>query len=73
MEKKKNPLSSWVVVAHAFNPSPGKAEAGGSQSLRSVGHPVYRVSSKTARGTQRNLVSKTKQTNKQTKPLSKFL
>jgi hypothetical protein len=50
-----------VVVAYAFNPSTWEAKAG-KASL------VYKVSSRTARATQRNPVSKTnKQTNKQTK------
>jgi hypothetical protein len=42
------------MVAHAFNPSTWEAEAGEFLSLR------------TARATQRNPVSKNKQTNKQT-------
>jgi hypothetical protein len=46
------------VVAHAFNPSTGEAEAGGflifEDSL------VYKVSSRTARAMQRNPVSKKK-------------
>jgi hypothetical protein len=45
---------SWAVVAHAFNPSTREAEAGGF------------LSSRTARATQRNPISK-KQKNKQTK------
>jgi hypothetical protein len=45
------------VVAHAFNPSTPEAEA----SL------VYKVSSRTARAIQRNLVPKNKNKNKQTK------
>jgi hypothetical protein len=42
------------LAAHAFNPSTREAEAGGflSSSL------VYKVSSRTARATQRNPVSK---------------
>jgi hypothetical protein len=49
------------VVAKAFNPSTWEAEA--SKFDASL---VYRVSSRTARTTQRNPVSKN-QTNKQTK------
>jgi hypothetical protein len=49
---------SWVLVALAFNPSTWEAEAG--QSLESEASQVYRVSSKTARTTQENPVSKTK-------------
>jgi hypothetical protein len=57
------------VVAHAFNPSTREAEAGGF--LEFEASLVYRVSSRTARATQRNPVSKNqknknKQTNKQT-------
>ena len=50
-------------MAYAFNPSTWEAEAGGF--LRSRPSLVYRVSSRTARATQRNSVSKNKQTNKQ--------
>jgi hypothetical protein len=42
-----------AVVAHALNPSTREAEAG----------LVYRVSSRTARATQRNPVSKNQPTN----------
>jgi hypothetical protein len=42
------------VVAHAFNPSTWEAEAGGF--LESEATLVYRVSSRTARATQRNPV-----------------
>jgi hypothetical protein len=51
------------VVAHDFNPSTWEAEAGSSEFETSL---VYRVSSRTARATQRNPVSKTKQN--KTKP-----
>jgi hypothetical protein len=50
------------VVAHAFNLSTREAEAGGF--LEFEASLVYRVSSRTARATQRNSVLK--QTNKQT-------
>jgi hypothetical protein len=53
------------VVAHAFNPSTQEAEAG-----RQMASLVYRVSSRTARATQRNPVSKKKK-NKQTKKQKK--
>jgi hypothetical protein len=50
-------------VAHAFDPSTQEAEAGGS--LEFEASLFYRVSSRTARATQRNSVSKTnKRTNK---------
>jgi hypothetical protein len=49
------------MVEHTFNPSTWEAEA----SL------AYRVSSRTARATQRNPVSKNKQTNKQNKTKTK--
>jgi hypothetical protein len=42
-------------VAHAFNPSTQEAEAGGFEFKASL---VYKVSSRTARATQRNPVSK---------------
>jgi hypothetical protein len=50
-----------AVVAHAFKLSTWEAEAG---EFLSEGSLVYRVSSRTARATQRNPVSK--QTNKKT-------
>jgi hypothetical protein len=43
------------VVAHTFDPSTWEAETGGFLSSRSL---VYRVSSRTARATQRNPVLK---------------
>ena len=70
--KSKDKRYSWTVVTHthAFNPSIWEAEAG---RFLSLGPLVYRVSSRTARATQRNTVpNKTKQTNKQTK-LSTYL
>jgi hypothetical protein len=45
------------VVAHAFNPSTWEAEAGGFLSSRPA-WSTYRVSSRTARATQRNPVLK---------------
>jgi hypothetical protein len=65
----KNKDISWAVVAHTFNPR-GRRISEFEASL------VYRVSSRTARATQRNNVSKNKteqnktkqnKTNKQTK------
>jgi hypothetical protein len=53
------------MVAHAFNPSTWEAEAGFEASL------VYRVTSRTARATQRNPVSKKTKTKKPKK--KKFL
>jgi hypothetical protein len=53
------------MVAHAFNPSTWEAKAG--EFLNFEASLVYRVSSRTVRGIQRNPVSKkqkTKQTNK---------
>ena len=44
------------MVAHAFDPSTWEAEAGGSLIFKAS--LVYRVSSRTARAAQRNLVSK---------------
>ena len=42
------------MVAHALNPSSREAEAG--ESLEFKVSPVYRVSSRIVRATQRNLV-----------------
>jgi hypothetical protein len=47
------------VVAHALNPSTWEAEAGGFEFETSL---VYRVSSRTARATQRNPVLKQNKT-----------
>jgi hypothetical protein len=45
-------------MAHTFNPSTWEAEAGESREFEaSLGLSVYRVSSRTARTTQRNPVS----------------
>jgi hypothetical protein len=53
------------VVAHAFNPSTLEAEGRGRQISEFEASLVYRVSSRTARATQRNPVLKNKkQTNK---------
>ena len=64
----KNPhkfvSKSRAVVAHTFNPSTREAETGGFLSLRPAF--VYRVSSRTARATQKNPVVKNKQTNERT-------
>jgi hypothetical protein len=49
------------MVAYAFNPSTWEAEAGGFLFEASL---VYKMSSKTARATQRNPVSKNKTKNK---------
>jgi hypothetical protein len=53
------------VVVHAFNPSTWEAEAGGFLSSR----PAWstRVSSRTARATQRNPVSNNNNNNNNTK------
>jgi hypothetical protein len=53
------------MVAHAFNLSTWKAEAGAGESLEFKASLVYRMSSRIARATQRDPVSK-KITNKQT-------
>jgi hypothetical protein len=55
------------VVAHTFNPSTREAEAGRISEFEAS--LVYRVSSRTARATQRNPVLK--QTNKQKKKKKK--
>ena len=53
------------MVAHAFNPSRGRQISEFKASL------VYKVSSKTARATQRNPVSKTKNQKPKTKNQNK--
>jgi hypothetical protein len=50
------------VVAQAFNPSTWEAEAGEVEFEASL---IYRVSSRTARATQRNPVSKKKKKKKE--------
>jgi hypothetical protein len=49
-------LMSWVVVAHTFDPSAWKAESRWISEFKAS--LVYKVSSRTARATQRNPVSK---------------
>ena len=51
----KNEPTDWAVVAHAFNPSTWKAEAG--RFLKTLGQPGL-VSSRIAKAAQRNAVSK---------------
>ena len=45
-------LLCWVLMAHTFNLSPGEAEAG-RQISKFEASMLYRVSSRTARATQR--------------------
>jgi hypothetical protein len=52
------------VVAHAFNSSTWKAEAGGSEFEASLG---YKVRSRTARAIHRNPVSKNQKKKKKKK------
>ena len=56
------------MVAHAFNPSTWDAEAGGFIEFETS--LVYRVSSRTARATQRNPVSKNQKEKKKTDKMS---
>jgi hypothetical protein len=56
---------SWAVVVHAFNPSTWGGR--GRQIYEFKASLVYKVSSRTARATQRNPVSKNQKPN-QTKP-----
>jgi hypothetical protein len=51
------------VVAHTFNPSTPEVKAGGYLEFET--NLVYKVSSRTARATQRNPVSKNKKKQKQ--------
>jgi hypothetical protein len=53
------------VVAHAFNPSTWEAETGGISEFEAS--LVYRVSSRTARATQRNPVSENQKKKKKKK------
>jgi hypothetical protein len=62
-------LYCQAVVVHAFNPSTWEAEAGGFLSFKAS--LVYRVSSRIARATQRNPVSKNQTKPNQTKPTNK--
>jgi hypothetical protein len=55
---KKKKKKSKVVVSQAFNPSAWEAKSG--RFLEFEASLVYRVSSSTARATQRNPVSKSK-------------
>jgi hypothetical protein len=55
---------SQAVVAHAFNPSTWEAEAGGFLSSRPL---VYRVSSRTAKATQKPCLKKPKPKKKKKK------
>jgi hypothetical protein len=54
-------------MAHTFNPSTWEAEAGRFLSSMPAWFTVYRVSSRTARATQRNSASKKKIKNLKTK------
>jgi hypothetical protein len=47
----------WAVVVHTFNPSTPESEVGGIEFKASL---IYRVSSRIAKATQRNPVSKNK-------------
>jgi hypothetical protein len=59
------------MVAHTFNPISSEAEAG--KFLNSTVSLVYRVSSWTARATQRNPVSKMQTRNKNCGPVYQSL
>jgi hypothetical protein len=64
--KKRIEMLSGAAVAHAFNSSTREAEAGGFLSEFETSL-VYRVSSRTARATQRNPVLEKKTKPNQTK------
>ena len=57
------------MVAHAYNPSTGEAEAGGFLSFEAS--LVYKVSSRIARAKQRNPVSKNQNRKKEKKKKKK--
>jgi hypothetical protein len=57
--------SRQAVVAQAFSPSTWEAEADGQADFLVEVSLVYRVSSRTTRATQRNLVSKNQKQNTQ--------
>jgi hypothetical protein len=59
---KRSKYPYWAMLAHGFDPSTLKAEAGGSLEFKDP--LVYRVSSRTTRATQRNPDLKNKQTKK---------
>jgi hypothetical protein len=63
----KNAMPQLGVVVHTFNPSTWEAEAGRFLSLRSA-YSVYRMSSRTARATQRTPASKKKKKKKNAMP-----
>jgi hypothetical protein len=67
-EAKRQEGAELIVVAHAFNPSTQEAEAGGFLSSRPASS---RVSSRTARATQRNPDSKKQNKTKQNKTTKK--
>jgi hypothetical protein len=69
-EKKEN---HWAVVAHAFNPSTQEAERKADGSLEFQSSLICIASSRPAKDTQRNSVSKKKQTSKQTQKTSPVL
>jgi hypothetical protein len=54
------------MVAHAFNPSTWEAEAGGFLSSRPAWSTEYRVSSRTARATEKPCLQKNPKKNKKT-------
>lgn len=59
----RNVFMGWVVVAHAINSITQEAEAAGS--LRIEASLAYRVSARTARAAQRNLVLRKKKKKKE--------
>jgi hypothetical protein len=74
-EMVKNAKLSWAVVVQDFNPSTWSGGRG-RQISEFEASLVYRVSSRSARATQRNPVSKNKtnkQTNKKPKRNAKLL
>lgn len=62
---------SWAVVAQVFNPRTWKAEAKKDRP-EFQDSPVYRMSSRSARATQRNPVSKKKERKKDDKKVLRW-
>jgi hypothetical protein len=67
----KSQEKKMYIYNYTFNPSTWEAEAGGFLSFKA--RLVYKVSFRTARATQRNLVSKKQKTKQQQKQKVKLI